>query len=60
MIKYITYTLLIYLIVGFGLYFNQRRLTFRKSKKPNKPEYYDQTNVFEEFINISNKIRLLN
>ena len=59
MIKYVIYALIAYLIIGFALYFNQRRLTFRRSKKPNSPEYYNLTNVSEEFIVITNKIRLL-
>ena len=60
MIKFVVYALIIYLFIGFALYFNQRRLTFKRSKKPLNPEYYNLKDVSEVFIDISDEMRLLN
>ena len=59
MIKYITYGLSVYLIIGLCLYLCQRRLTFNKSGPPNKPLDYGLKNVVVEYIQISNDLKLL-
>ena len=52
MIKFISFSLLAYFLIGSGLYFSQRKLTFNKSAKPDKPLDYDLKNVTEEIIEL--------
>ena len=59
MIKYISSGLLLYVIIGTILYLFQRKLTFNKSGKPNKPQYYELLNVSEVYIQVSKSIKLL-